>query len=261
MPIQVACGGCQRNLKVPDSLIGKIVKCPKCAHKIKVAAPGKAPANRMAAAGSGKTALKKAPAKPVTGKTSVQSNGKATATPAKAPAAKKTPAAPAKPPPKPTPAKQVGAPPKKPELPPSPISKPTPVPPKPAPISPKKPAKKVDPDEEASRKKLLFWSGGAVIVGVVVVGCVFLFSSSPAKVTGKVTLNGTPVANAKVVFAGDNDPKLGTHPTQTDDKGVYVLSKLPRGKYKVMVEKYALKDGSAPKEPADQSRACRLRET
>ena len=30
MPIQIACPTCQRQLRVPDNLIGEMVKCPSC---------------------------------------------------------------------------------------------------------------------------------------------------------------------------------------------------------------------------------------
>jgi predicted Zn finger-like uncharacterized protein len=32
MPITVHCDSCQRELRVPDNLLGKLVKCPSCGH-------------------------------------------------------------------------------------------------------------------------------------------------------------------------------------------------------------------------------------
>jgi hypothetical protein len=36
MPIKVRCGGCDKSLSVPDSLLGKTIKCPGCGEKIKL---------------------------------------------------------------------------------------------------------------------------------------------------------------------------------------------------------------------------------
>src|SRR5436190_24111422 len=33
MPTMIVCGGCKRRLRIPDALLGKIVKCPHCARK------------------------------------------------------------------------------------------------------------------------------------------------------------------------------------------------------------------------------------
>ena len=44
MPIQVACGKCQKRYKAPDRLAGKRLKCPNCSSAIAVPAPATPPA-------------------------------------------------------------------------------------------------------------------------------------------------------------------------------------------------------------------------
>src|SRR5262245_13215659 len=39
MPILVECDGCRRKLKVPDTSLGKTVKCPRCEARFVVRAP------------------------------------------------------------------------------------------------------------------------------------------------------------------------------------------------------------------------------
>ena len=43
MPVQVACPACGRQLKVPDNLIGKTVKCPGCQQPFQTAVEGPPP--------------------------------------------------------------------------------------------------------------------------------------------------------------------------------------------------------------------------
>jgi hypothetical protein len=74
-------------------------------------------------------------------------------------------------------------------------------------------------------------------------------------VHGKVTLNGEPVANADVEFHPESEPKLGIHGAKTDASGMYQLrpssgSEVPAGRYKVVVKRYVLPDGSPP-DPED----------
>ena len=44
MPIQVHCSACQRKLRVPETLVGKQVKCPACGERITIRAEGDEPA-------------------------------------------------------------------------------------------------------------------------------------------------------------------------------------------------------------------------
>jgi hypothetical protein len=85
----------------------------------------------------------------------------------------------------------------------------------------------------------------------VAAGC----GSSPmnpghAAVTGKITLDGQPLAGASVTFVGVGDtPGAGATGT-TDETGTYVLAHfragagLPPGDYKVMIAKRVMSDGS-----------------
>jgi predicted Zn finger-like uncharacterized protein len=44
MAIEITCPSCQRRLRVPDDLLGKLVKCPSCADTFRAAASEPAPA-------------------------------------------------------------------------------------------------------------------------------------------------------------------------------------------------------------------------
>jgi hypothetical protein len=46
MPIQVACPSCSQPLRVPDNLIGEMVKCPKCESAFTATAESNAPSER-----------------------------------------------------------------------------------------------------------------------------------------------------------------------------------------------------------------------
>jgi predicted Zn finger-like uncharacterized protein len=43
MPIQTACPSCKQQLRVPDNLIGELVKCPKCDNAFTAVAESNAP--------------------------------------------------------------------------------------------------------------------------------------------------------------------------------------------------------------------------
>ena len=34
MPLGIICGGCKRKLRIPETLVGKPVKCPGCGLKV-----------------------------------------------------------------------------------------------------------------------------------------------------------------------------------------------------------------------------------
>jgi hypothetical protein len=289
MPIQLTCGGCKRSLKVPDSLLGKAVKCPKCAHKIKVTAEG--PVNRLAAAGAtGKTSLKKAAAKPASGKTNVETNGKVTARPAKKPPAKPAPAAkaptklpatakdttpPVKAPAKLTPAAKKPTPPVKNDPPPTAVTKapappprPAPTPPKPAPVPPKKPpAKGKADDEEGISSKVKWMIGGGAAVIVLCLAWYFFSGPSAGSVSGTVTIGGEPLPGARVTFVGEGD-KAAAYSAIVDPQGNYTLigptkAGIPLGNYKVIIVLFAAKDGKTKgaSDDEDKGPVNRLPET
>jgi hypothetical protein len=58
MPIKVRCGGCDKSLSVPDSLLGKTIKCPGCGEKIRL------PGGEEQAAAVSKPVRKKQKAEP-----------------------------------------------------------------------------------------------------------------------------------------------------------------------------------------------------
>jgi hypothetical protein len=72
-------------------------------------------------------------------------------------------------------------------------------------------------------------------------------------VTGKVTLNGEPVAKATVTFMPEQGTEGGAAKGETRDDGTFEIKvpkdqKLPPGKYKVMIVKYVNKKGEVPAE-------------
>ncbi len=92
----------------------------------------------------------------------------------------------------------------------------------------------------------------AVLLGVVLVaaGC---SSNKGGRVAGKVTLNGTPVGGAKVVFvqsaAGQGLPiQVGTI---TKDDGSYEIARIDPGSYKVTVKKLVAKPGAKDNTPLE----------
>jgi len=83
---------------------------------------------------------------------------------------------------------------------------------------------------------------------VAVVGCGGGDEDLPGvvPVSGKVTLNGEPLKGASVTFMGPGRPCYGA----TGEDGAYTIKDLngregcPVGKYKVIISKYAMPDGS-----------------
>ncbi len=65
-----------------------------------------------------------------------------------------------------------------------------------------------------------------------------------SKVTGKVTFNGNPVANARVIFTDGNATGMPSGPSAfTDESGAYALVGVKPGAYKVVVYKLIPKKG------------------
>ncbi len=83
---------------------------------------------------------------------------------------------------------------------------------------------------------------------VAVIGCGGGGDDLPdvVPVSGKVTLNGEPLKGAAVTFIGSGRPCYGA----TSDDGTYTIKDLngregcPVGKYKVIISKYTMPDGS-----------------
>src|SRR5205823_2677672 len=106
--------------------------------------------------------------------------------------------------------------------------------------------------EKQTPDRTLRLPGAAVVLGV---GVLLLFSGCgphEARVAGKVTLDNEPLAGAQVVFVGEEEKNQAPVVAQTDDAGYYKLvgnqgAGIPVGKYKVIVTKMALKDGTIPR--------------
>src|SRR5712691_2941770 len=101
---------------------------------------------------------------------------------------------------------------------------------------------------------------GIAAVLLLVAFRVFFGHSSDAIVVGTATLESQPLAGAQVVFLADDARNPSPFVTMTDEQGKYKLlgntgTGLPLGKYKVLLSKLTLKDGSLPSgEALEQAR-------
>lgn len=89
-----------------------------------------------------------------------------------------------------------------------------------------------------------------VMCGLLVplAGCGSSKEGTPVKVSGKVTMNGEPVANAKLTFhsvEGGLPPDKRTVMGSTDKDGRYTLPTVYVGSYKVAVEKPGSPDSAS----------------
>ena len=114
-------------------------------------------------------------------------------------------------------------------------------------------------DKERSSNALVL----VALLALAALGALWYFfaRSGDAQVSGKVTLDGAPVAGALVVFLRESAQGQGPSTAQSNDEGVYRLvgnagGGIPAGKYKVAVTKEALKDGTVPQgERLEQARS------
>lgn len=96
-----------------------------------------------------------------------------------------------------------------------------------------------------------------VLIAVAILGILafslywYMSKAEGGYVTGKVTMDNEPVANANVVFAMTGENAIAPFHSQTDNQGMYKLfghngPTVPVGNYKVTVTKLTLKDGKVP---------------
>ena len=93
--------------------------------------------------------------------------------------------------------------------------------------------------------------GATIAIVVVVIAGFFWMGKKEAKVTGIVTLDGTPLSAAQVVFIGEGADNQSPVVAQSDEAGKYRLTGntgggVPLGKYRAMVSKLTLMDGTLP---------------
>ncbi len=228
MPMVFTCGGCKKKLRIPDTLVGKPVKCPGCARKLNTTPKPTVPANTAAVTSAQVKATPKpseskpeaAPKKPAAAaKKAVIENAPPAAASKKHPAAKST--APA-----------------------GKSSKPTP--------APSSPASHPSGKRGGMGKFLLKAIGGAVaVIGAVavVIFAIWYFMPEPEVgiLTGTVTFDGVPVASAKLEFIGADDRKLASFSEVCNLEGIYATKGSgegrPIGKYKVLISKQVKADG------------------
>ncbi len=91
----------------------------------------------------------------------------------------------------------------------------------------------------------------AIAIAVVVVAGFFWMGKKEANVSGAVTLDGTPLADAQLVFIGEDATNQSPVVAQSDAAGKYSLTGntgggVPLGKYRVCVSKMSLPDGTRP---------------
>lgn len=126
----------------------------------------------------------------------------------------------------------------------------------PKPIAPPKKKKDEEEEEDEGRgKKLKLLVGILIVLAVISAGSWWFFSgTNDGYVSGRVTLDEEPLANAKVSFVNEKDK--GIFESYTDAAGNYSVkgnagTGIPVGKYKVLVEKLGLKDGTVPGTPEE----------
>lgn len=103
---------------------------------------------------------------------------------------------------------------------------------------------------EADDSKRMIIGAAIAIVVVVVIGF-FWMGKKEAHVAGTVTLDGTPLSDAQVVFIGEDANNQSPVVAQSDAAGKYSLTGntgggIPLGKYRVAVSKFSLPDGTLP---------------
>lgn len=99
------------------------------------------------------------------------------------------------------------------------------------------------------QKKLLIGAGIAIVV-IAILWFAFM-GKKEARVSGTVTLDGTPLPEAQIVFVGEDANNNSPVVAQSDEAGKFVLIGLngggvPPGKYRAAVSKQTLKDGTRP---------------
>jgi hypothetical protein len=108
--------------------------------------------------------------------------------------------------------------------------------------------------------------GGALLVGAVGLVCYLALRPGDARVSGRVTLDGEPVPDARIVFRSE-DENNRSFPTQSDEQGYYRLGPgrrgIPPGKYRVAVTKMTRPDGKSPsgERPPDAEESGLLQNT
>lgn len=98
------------------------------------------------------------------------------------------------------------------------------------------------------------WLLGTLLALLTISGC----AERGGTVKGRVTLEGSPVADADVIFAPKEGQRLRSNQARTDANGNFAVQPDPQtrqtllpGKYEVLISKYVKKDGSLPKEEED----------
>ena len=260
MPYLIVCGGCKKKLRIPDTMVGKTIKCPQYAKKM-IFKPRAKPADPVLSAASPEAPPKKAAAKPMVPQ--AKTSPRPTVAPAPPIKKKPVPAPPPEPASDPEPDPDIdfdsipdSETPARRAFEPAPEPEPAPPPPpkfQPKPSPPPRPAAKKadDDDDEASKTKPIFIVLGSVILVGGLIWYLFFTGPTGGLVSGKATLDNAPLKGASVAFIGQGDKNKGTLIAATNDEGAYKLlgnegAGIPAGKYKVVVTKMALKGGQVP---------------
>jgi hypothetical protein len=118
-------------------------------------------------------------------------------------------------------------------------------------------------DDNQKANQTLFPVLAVVAALLLLVGVAYFVAgrSGAATVAGQATLDSQPLAGAQVVFIGEDEKNQAPVVALTNNEGNYKLvgnqgGGIPAGKYKVMVSKVTLPDGTVPTgERLEQARA------
>ncbi len=106
------------------------------------------------------------------------------------------------------------------------------------------------PEEDSNKGRVAVVAAGLLLLALLLCWWSFGPHSGGSVVTGQVTLNNEPLTGAQVIFLGEEENNQGNLLAVTDEEGYYRLlgqaGVIPPGKYKVVVTKMALKDGTRP---------------
>ncbi|MFO0927319.1 MAG: hypothetical protein U0736_09800 [Gemmataceae bacterium] len=106
-------------------------------------------------------------------------------------------------------------------------------------------------DTEAGGRGVWLVVGGGVLLAGVIAVLLLAGGGKEARVSGAVTLDGQPLSTAQITFIGEDEKNASPVVALSEPDGKYRLlgnqgGGVPVGKYRVVVTRMALRDGTIP---------------